>query len=410
MSAVWREFQQIPNNSSDLSGCATLHGVTIPQPPEEIEVVAAAIVRDGRVLAARRVQPTDVAGGWELPGGKVDADETAEDAVVREIYEELGCTIDIVGALEGRVPIKPGYSMTVKVARLQSGELVPHEHDAVRWLGPEELGDVAWLAADQPFLPELRERLLDGQLLAGGNVGGALRIGKTVRRATGPWSPSVHGLLEHLRRSGLVAVPLVFGADERGREVLGYLDGRVPDVNGELIATDTLADAMRWLRRFHDVVADYRPAGVWRTTNRPLDADEIICHHDFAPYNVALGGPADGERVVGVFDWDMAGPGRPIDDLAFAAWNWVPLFRDVGTSVSARRLEVMASAYAGVAAVEILDHVVPRLQRSVDVITAGQAAGDPGLLALGAVGEPGRSAERVRELVARLPAIRSACG
>ncbi len=410
MSAVCDEFHQIPKISSDLSGCATLHGVTSPQPTGEIEVVAAAIVRHGRVLAARRVQPSDVAGGWELPGGKVDPDETAEAAVAREIREELGCAIEIVGSLEGRVPVKPGYSMTVKVARLRSGEPVPHEHDAVRWLGPEELGDVEWLNADRPFLPELRERLLDGHLLPGGNVGGALRIGSTVRRATGPWSASVHELLEHLRKSGLAEVPRVFGADERGREVLGYLDGRVPDVDAEAVAADTLADAVRWLRQFHDVVAEYRPDGVWRTTNQPLGADEIICHHDFAPYNVALSSSADGERVAGVFDWDMAGPGRPIDDLAFAAWNWVPLSREVGASLSARRLEVMATAYSGVSATEILDQVAPRLQRSLDVIAAGQAAGDPGMLALGAVGEPDRSAERLSELVSRIPAIRQACG
>ncbi len=397
-----------PRESPDLSGCATLHGVTGSLPSDDVDVVAAAIVRHGRVLAARRVQPTDVAGGWELPGGKVDVDETAEDAVVREIREELGCAIEIVGSLGGRVPIKPGYTMTVKVARLASGDPVPHEHDAVRWLGPEELDDVAWLEADRPFLPELRERLLDGHLLDGGNVGGARRIGPTVRRATGPWSASVHRLVAHLRRSGLVEVPPVYGADARGREVLGYLPGRVPDVDTEVVHEDTLADAMRWLRRFHDAVAEYRPSGTWRTTHRALGTDEIICHHDFAPYNVALSSSADGERVVGVFDWDMAGPGRPIDDLAFAAWNWVPLFRDVGASVSAVRLEVMAAAYSGVAAAEILDHVAPRLQRSLDVIAAGQAAGDPGMLQLRTRGEPDRSALALAALVDRLPAIRAA--
>lgn len=366
-------------------------------------------MRHGRVLAARRVQPSDVAGGWELPGGKVDAEETPEGAVVREIREELGCEIEIVGSLEGRASIKPGYTMTVKLARLSSGEPVPHEHDAVRWLGPEELDDVAWLDADRLFLTELRDRLLDGHPLPGGNVGGAVRIGPTVRRATGAWSSSVHGLLEHLRGSGMFAVPLAFGTDERGREVLDYLDGRVPDVDAEAVADDTLADAMRWLRRFHDVVAGYRPIGVWRTSNRPLGQDEIICHHDFAPYNVALSSSADGERVVGVFDWDMAGPGLPLDDLAFAAWNWVPLFRDLGASVSARRLEVMAAAYSEVSPGEILDHVVPRLQRSLDVIAAGQASGDPGMLQLGTVGEPARSGRRLQDLVDRIPAIRAAC-
>ena len=75
---------------------------------------------------------------------------------------------------------------------------MPSEHDAVRWLTPEELDDVDWLPSDRPFLPELRDLLLAGEPLVGGNVGGAVRIGPTVRRLTGPWTPAVHALLEHL--------------------------------------------------------------------------------------------------------------------------------------------------------------------------------------------------------------------
>lgn len=114
-----------------------------------IEVAAAAIVCNGRVLAARRVYPADVAGGWELPGGKVDPGESAGQAVAREIREELACEVEVAGCLAGRVEVKPGYELSVQLARLVGGaEPVPHEHDAVRWLSPEEFDDVAWLAAD----------------------------------------------------------------------------------------------------------------------------------------------------------------------------------------------------------------------------------------------------------------------
>ncbi len=65
----------------------------------DIEVVAAALVDHGRVLAARRVRPADVAGGWELPGGKIDVGESAAEAVVRELREELGCTVEVVRPL-----------------------------------------------------------------------------------------------------------------------------------------------------------------------------------------------------------------------------------------------------------------------------------------------------------------------
>ncbi len=380
----------------------------------QIDVVAAALVDHGRVLAARRVGPVDVAGGWELPGGKVDAGESAAAAVVRELREELGCTVDVIRALGGDAAIKPGYRLTAHLACLVSGEPVPHEHDAIRWLGPEDLDDVQWLPADRPFLAELRALLLDGEPLAGGNVGGAERIGRTVRRTTGAWTESVHGLLRHLREHGVLEAPEVFGYDERGREVLTFLPGRVPDVDREVLDDATLVDGIGWVRRFHDVVADYRVDGTWRNVHRPMRPDEVVCHHDVAPYNVTLSSSTFGERVVGVFDWDMAGPGRPIDDLAFAAWNWVPLTRDLGPEFSARRLEKMAAAYdTEITALEILDAIEPRTQRSLDVIAAGQAAGDPGMVNLGKVGEPARTAAALAQLVARIPAIRRAllrCG
>jgi mutator protein MutT len=372
-------------------------------------VVGAALVEHGRVLAARRVGPADVAGGWELPGGKVDAGETSAEAVVRELREELGCTAEARGPVGARSAIKPGYELVVERVRLVSGEPVPHEHDAVRWLGPEDLDDVDWLPADRPFLDELRALLLDGETLQGGNVGGAARIGRTVRRPTGRWTESVHALLEHVRRRGLVEVPAVLGYDERGREVLGYLPGRVPDVDHEMLPITTLQDAMRWLREFHVAVADHRSSGPWRTFDRPLGDDEIVCHHDFAPYNVSLAGQAGAERLVGVFDWDMSGPGLVIDDVAFAAWNWVPMWRDVGAAVAAERVQVMATAYGeGVTAEQILERLPVRLQRALDTILAGQRAGDPGMLNLAKVGEPDRSANALVELVERLPAIRQA--
>ncbi|MEP6667052.1 MAG: phosphotransferase, partial [Nocardioidaceae bacterium] len=162
------------------------------------------------------------------------------------------------------------------------------------------------------------------------------------------------------------------------------------------------------LRRYHDVVARFRHGGAWRTVHRPLADDEIICHHDFAPYNVAVTTSSDGERVVGVYDWDLAGPGTPLDDLAFAAWNWVPLHHDLGAEMSARRLQVMAAAYdGGFVARDIVDAVVARIERSVDVMTAGHAAGDPGMINLARLGAPARTTASLNALRARVPAIRA---
>ena len=135
----------------------TLGGV--PAEDRRCDVVGAAILDRGRVLAARRTAPRQAAGRWEFPGGKVEDGETAEGALVREIAEELGCTIAVTGWLDGAAPIGDSHLLTVALARLVAGEPSPREHDAVRWLDADRLDDVDWLDPDRPFLEELRERM-----------------------------------------------------------------------------------------------------------------------------------------------------------------------------------------------------------------------------------------------------------
>ena len=124
--------------------------------------MGAAIIHRGRVLAARRTTPETARGLWEFPGGKVEPGEDPDVAIVREIHEELACDVAVVGHLDGEQHIKDGYTLRVAVADLVRGEPVPHEHDAIRWLGADELDLVRWLEPDLPFLPELRGRLAAG--------------------------------------------------------------------------------------------------------------------------------------------------------------------------------------------------------------------------------------------------------
>jgi 8-oxo-dGTP diphosphatase len=128
-------------------------------PDRDVLVIGAAVVRHGRVLATRRTRPAEAAGRWEFPGGKVEPGEDAAAAVVREVREELGCEVVVTGMLAGTQPIRPGWSLRIALARLVDGEPTPHEHDAVRWLAPEQLDEVPWLEPDRPFLAELREVL-----------------------------------------------------------------------------------------------------------------------------------------------------------------------------------------------------------------------------------------------------------
>ncbi|MFG1877245.1 (deoxy)nucleoside triphosphate pyrophosphohydrolase [Sphaerisporangium sp. NPDC049003] len=115
-------------------------------------VVAAAIVEGDRLLAAQRAAPPEVAGGWEFPGGKVDPGESDHEALVRECQEELGVDIAVGDRIGGDWPLSPGYVMRVWLARLISGIPHPHEHLALRWLGPDELFDIPWLPADLPIV------------------------------------------------------------------------------------------------------------------------------------------------------------------------------------------------------------------------------------------------------------------
>ncbi len=123
------------------------------------EVVGVAVIEGGRVLAARRSRPVALAGLWELPGGKVEPGERPEATAVREIAEELDCAVAVTGWLDGRSPVGDDLVLRVATARLVDGDPVPSEHDAVRWLGPDELDRVTWAAADEPFLGVLREAL-----------------------------------------------------------------------------------------------------------------------------------------------------------------------------------------------------------------------------------------------------------
>jgi 8-oxo-dGTP diphosphatase len=119
-------------------------------------VVGAAIIRDGRLLAAQRAEPAELAGGWEFPGGKVDPGETDRDALVRECHEELGVRVALGERIGGDWPLSLSGVLRVWTAELVDGEPAALEHLALRWLAPEELYDVEWLPGDLPLVEEIR--------------------------------------------------------------------------------------------------------------------------------------------------------------------------------------------------------------------------------------------------------------
>ncbi|MHB1064309.1 MAG: (deoxy)nucleoside triphosphate pyrophosphohydrolase [Georgenia sp.] len=128
-------------------------------------VVAAAIVdsleRPTRTLCARRSAPAALAGRWELPGGKVEPDETPEEALHRELAEELGIQVRLGAVLPGPVDgdwsILEGRTMRVWLAELTDGDPEPLEdHSELRWVTQDALEDLDWLDPDRPIVRALR--------------------------------------------------------------------------------------------------------------------------------------------------------------------------------------------------------------------------------------------------------------
>lgn len=125
-----------------------------------INVVAALIVNDGKIFATQRGYG-DWKGFWEFPGGKVEPEESPEDALRREICEELATEIDVERFITTVEWDYPSFHLSMRcyLCSIVSGSLTLLEHEAATWLDREHLYDVNWLPADRDIIPEI-ERLL----------------------------------------------------------------------------------------------------------------------------------------------------------------------------------------------------------------------------------------------------------
>jgi hypothetical protein len=225
-----------------------------------------------------------------------------------------------------------------------------------------------------------------------GQSGGVELTGRTVRRPAGKWTPAVHEFLRFLCAEGLRGVPEVRGI-EGDSEVLTYVTGRGVPVDKEVVLDDVLVEAVTWLRDFHDIAEGFRPDGTrrWRSGNAELQPDQIICHNDPGTYNWII----ESGHFVAMIDWDMAGPGNRIDDLAFLAWTGVPFDRPGEDEEILRRLDLVVDAYGEWGPLTVLRAVSDRMELACSRIQAGLERGDPAMINLGRAGEPQRTRDRL---------------
>jgi hypothetical protein len=221
-------------------------------------------------------------------------------------------------------------------------------------------------------------------LLGGFVAGRVVRVGDTVRRAAGAWTPTLQALLAHLERKGFPA-PRPLGLDQAGREAVSWLPGEASNWPWPpaLLASDGARQVGALLRDYHHAVADFEPPSpaVWRHGLQAPGAGEIVLHGDFLPHNLIWSGDA----LTGVIDFELARPGKAAEEAGFTAIRAAQLrpdamTRPVGFATPPdrrMRLDAFAAGY-GLPRADLIAAALTAQRAEIERITAwGEAGLDP---------------------------------
>ncbi|MEU1623085.1 aminoglycoside phosphotransferase family protein [Streptomyces sp. NPDC005722] len=203
-----------------------------------------------------------------------------------------------------------------------------------------------------------------------------VRVGDTVRRPAQSWTPTVHALLRHLESVGFPYAPRPLGFDEQGREVLTFIHGESgPQGWAKVVEDQGLSAFAQLLRDYHDATAGFSPPAeaAWSDSSLAPGEGEVICHGDFGPWNVVW----QGNRPVGIIDWDFARPAPRMHDVAYAL-QYVAPFRDDAECLRwlrypeppdrHRRLERFCAAYGLTTTAGVVDAVIDRQQEDIHLV------------------------------------------
>jgi len=221
-----------------------------------------------------------------------------------------------------------------------------------------------------------------GEQPEGRHLGGlteVTRVGDTIRRQAGEWTPTIHALLAHLHSVGCTAAPRPLGRDEQEREVLEFITGDDPTHSNE-----ELVRIAETIAALHDATRSFTPPpdAHWQFMVGAPRTGEVICHNDLSPDNTIYH-PSGTPRAF--IDWDLAAPAPPLWDLAWAAYRFVPLYDDatcerLGYPIPSRpaRLRILCDGYGLENRQSLLPTVCERIRVLYDTARTWGEEGRPG--------------------------------
>lgn len=205
-----------------------------------------------------------------------------------------------------------------------------------------------------------------------------VRIGDTVRRPLRDNSQNIHKLLSFLEDNNFDYSPRFYGIDDQNREILSFIDGVAGnDYDNDFIWSDeNLKIVAKKLRQFHDITERFIPENDNWLLSCP-DKPEVICHNDFAPYNIVF----KNEKACGVIDFDACSPGSRKWDIAYTVFSFIPLTSDKynrnrDSENIKRRIKLFCDSYGYSSIHEILETSVKRIESVVDFIEKRASLGD----------------------------------
>jgi Ser/Thr protein kinase RdoA (MazF antagonist) len=246
--------------------------------------------------------------------------------------------------------------------------------------------------------------------LTGGNVSTVTTNGSIVYKDKKPQSTTTQRLLRHLQSKGLTFCPKPLGFDNKGREMLSFMHGNTlddfPGVSSITDKIETVKHAASMLRKFHDATIDFtkQPNDIWWFRYDGNLPKEVICHNDFAPYNINF----KGHLPIGLIDFDTACPAPRVWDIAYAVYRFAPLsesvydcesgnYRDYDKSRDCEERKILLRAFLNEygANDDIEEYVIKRLSALVDLFDEECAKGNQAFIKMK---QEGHQAFYIREI------------